>query len=350
MDKNLQYIIDKYTELKSELIPTSYLTKDGDNLVFFQEQKLEKLEDNQSVSYKNVGEGVEKLIKGVNDYVDEIKNLSVAEIGSQSDWKHFVIANSKESFSISLTEVSNDLYYAYNVWSYLGIAVFKSLIDQIKVTTNFSIHNNTDDIDVDIEPVIYWLDAETRDVKQYSNKLPFLPDTIFGNLFLGVKIKEDIKADTELELDLGYDVEIRYNSLNTESTSSNVTSFKKITLDFDVNKGEVLFYSIVDLFGNIVKVKTNKDKTYEFNPDPASTLKTAGEKHVRATMNVLTIDKTNIPISNWEKIIVTKDYNLYDKVVDIKFKIYDSPLQSEYVYFPAGNDLVQKLKGIIDGF
>jgi len=350
MNNNIKDIINEYNDLKKELIPLDRVTTENNNLVFFQDKSLKELENNQSLSYQNIGEGLERIIQTINDYIEKIKGLSVSESSTDRINKEYLISSiNNNQFSLSLQPLNNQEYYAYNLINYKNSAIISTNIDQIIITPNCAL-TDIDSNTIDCEPVIYWLDAEDRTIKKYSPNTPFKPNTIFSVLLIGIKVNENISKDTKLIIkNLTYDIEIRYDSLQTNKNTFKIgSSFNELTLPYNIKEQEIPFFDIVDIFGNMVTIKTANSQNYLFTPQ--SNLRTAGEQSTRDVDNVLMINDIPIPMLNWEKLLITKGFNSYKNIDLTKFKIYKLPSQKNYVYFPSGASIVQDIKETIDEF
>jgi len=342
MNKKLQLVIQEYEKLKKQLIPVTKVTLEGDNLIFFQNQPLKELKDNQSINFENIGEMVEYLIKDILEYVESIKNLSTA-INRENDLnKEYLIINTSDSTFLKLNPISPDTYYAYNLINYKDIAEFRTLIDQVMVKTNFILQRENG-TSVNIEPIVMLLDASNKTIKRFTENLPFSITSIFSLILIGIKTKEKLTKDEKLKIVSDYSIELRFNSLKKEIYNGKLYDFEVIQVPETINEEVIFVFNLIDLFKNIVDVKTFKNKEYSLS----SNNQTFGDVE-NDFLKIVKINEEIIPVSIWERIFVYKDFNRYKLPFDMKFQIYKSPSKGEYVYFPSGADLVKKLKETID--
>jgi len=337
--EKLQSVLDELNELKKKLIPITYVTEESNNnLSFFQDVSIDKLKDNQSVNYENVSQVVEKMMDVILDYVAKLEKMNPAPLDITID-SEFIITDKNVTDNVILTnkKASQLTQYASNSKEVLSIS-------NIQVDTFFSVYNKTDDKEIEIEPIVYWLIPSRKKIIKLINTNMFTPETIFGVLLVGIKLKEEIKANTELTIENSFNVKLLHTDLSIKSESFTLfdtpTTF---STKFDLLTGDVPFFAVVDFFGNDIHFKDSADNyfTVAYN-------KPINVQNVKKYIPKLYVNDALLYFFDTER-LVAYPYKAYlKKQDDITFSLIKTPEYKDALYFPAMSPLGEKLKKAID--
>jgi len=338
----LNSVIQQYTDLKSQLIPLEYVTSESENnLVFFQDKKINELNDNQSLSYSNIGETLELIIKKIIEYVNDIKGVDAVSLDADIK-EQFLILNTNYFADTNIDVVTYNAT-AYSILSYKDISTVKTFIDQINISNSFSVFSSKKNREVSIEPVLYYLDVGNNIVSKYTINTAFTPTSIWGVIFIGIKVNETIENGDTISVNGGYNVEIRYNDFNYKNYSLSLTNQTGFNILNQIYTGEVAFFNIIDLFGNNVKIRTVDGSLISVVAD-----ETINKNFDKKTLANIQIDDFVVPFSNWENVSITNGWS-YGRVPEqIRFNVCKTKTFSDALYFPALTPLANSVKELVN--
>jgi len=239
----LNNVVEEYKELKSELIPIDLVLNENEgNLVFFQDKKINELSDNQSISYSNIGETLEMIIKSTIEYVDDLKKVDAVALDNDIK-EQFLILNSTH-YSDSNIDVVTKNTTASELLPYKDISKVKTFIDQINFSNTFSIFSKNKNREILTECSLYYLDTKNNIINKFTAETAFDPTSIWGATFIGIKTKEPIEAGDVISVNTNYTLEIRYNDFNYKSYNLSLTNQSGFVIKEDIQADEIPIFNI----------------------------------------------------------------------------------------------------------
>jgi len=338
----LNSVIQQYTEVKSQLVPLDYIiTESENNLAFFQDKKINELNDNQSLSYSNIGETLEYIIKKIIEYVDDLKKVDAVAL-DEDIREQFLILNNSYYSDVNIDVVTKDAA-AYSIMAYKNISKVKTFIDQINISNTFSVFSKKKNREILNEPVLYYLDAANNIVNKYNINTAFCPTSIWGVMFIGIKFNEPIDEGDTISINGRYTIEVRYNDFSYKKYIISLTNQSGFIVRNSIVTGEIPIFNIIDLFGNSVKIRTVDGSLLSVAPN--ETISKTFDKKMLANIQV---NNTIIPFSSWEKVSVSNGWS-YGRVPEqIRFNVCKTKTFSDALYFPALTPLASSVKELIN--
>ena len=339
--EKLDALMAQYADLKKRLVLIDRVKFERpDNIAFFHKEKLERLKRNQAITYKNVGEFLEKAFVAVDEYVQKLDGITYSAAPVSRSLSMYVNADYAHEYPASVP-AGMQLRAADIAQEDTRVVTW---VDGVRFSGAPFLYSETKGRNLDTSAVVYQVDAHSGSAYRMVDGTSFGADHPATVYIVGIRVNEPVGSGERVVVGGSFDMVVSMSSMDMYRYE--VRPFYgsgSRVFAADLHAGAIPFFSIVDIFGNDVSVTGQLSGRSPLSVGAPISTQRAPEKLLAFTVNGV---PTGLPTTDdfW----ITYLGGSFEEPMRIRFDLLKKADMTNAVYFPAMAPLAQKLMELTD--